>query len=266
MSRYLARYYLENHNEFFGEDGHEILLRKIKKIEIADKGKNKQILGIDVGTASGNYIKNLEDICQNKNRKILCFEPNPANINILEPQIQEKDYIELYECCLSDENTRGSLYNYKDSKQNITGNLLAGLRSGGEKICDIDVYRLDAILDNYSDFLIQLIKIDTEGNDTNVIKGMGKYLHQTRYLIFECSDCLDDHRGPQIEKPMKDIVDYLDDCGFDTYRIGTKKLLKVSGYYWNDVYEKVKFWSNAFAIKKDDDSIHKMIDKDFNWR
>tara|TARA_B000000477_G_scaffold116606_1_gene114579 strand:- start:167 stop:292 length:126 start_codon:yes stop_codon:yes gene_type:complete len=40
--------------------------------------------------------------------------------------------------------------------------------------------------------MIKFIKIDTEGNDTNVIKGLEKYLPKTKYIIFECSDCLDD--------------------------------------------------------------------------
>ena len=58
---------------------------------------------------------------------------------------------------------------------------------------------------------------------------------------------------------MKDIVDYLSEHGFDTYRIGTKKLLKVNDEHWHDTYENVKFWSNCFALKKTDQMIHKLI-------
>nr|QBK89155.1 MAG: methyltransferase [Mimivirus LCMiAC02] len=266
MNNILAKYYLDNKREFIAEAGHNILLKKIKKyIGITDDEKGKKILGIDVGCNVGNYIKNIEDICQNKNREILCFEPNPVNLSILKPKIQKKAYVKLYEFCLSNTNSQASLYNWKNSKKNIGGNGLAGLRSGGKKICDIPVYRLDNILDNYNDFIIKFIKIDTEGNDTNVIKGMGDYLYKTKYIIFECSDCLDDIRGPGTKNPMKDIVDYLDNYGFDTYRIGTKKLFKVNGEYWNDIYEKVKFWSNAFAIKKEDKLIEKIIDENFNY-
>ena len=65
---------------------------------------------------------------------------------------------------------------------------------------------------------------------------------------------------------MKDIVDFLSKNDFDTYRIGIKKLFKVNDEYWNDIYEKYKFWSNCFAIKKDDDLIHNLIDKNFNYK
>ena len=75
--------------------------------------------------------------------------------------------------------------------------------------------------------------------------GLIKKLFKTKYIIFECSDCLDDIRGPGIKNPMKDIVDFLSKNGFDTYRIGTKKLFKVNDEYWNQVYDNFKFWSNC---------------------
>jgi hypothetical protein len=74
--------------------------------------------------------------------------------------------------------------------------------------------------------------------DSYVIKGSEKYLKNTEYIIFECSDCMDDSRGPGIKNPMKDIVDFLSKNDFDTYRIGTKKLFKVNDECWNEEYEK----------------------------
>ena len=64
---------------------------------------------------------------------------------------------------------------------------------------------------------------------------------------------------------MKDIVDLLSVNGFDTYRIGTKKLIKVNDEYWSQVYDDVKFWSNCFSLKKDDILISKIIDNEFNY-
>ena len=262
----VASYYIKNDKEFLGEYGHQKLLQGLKKfIQITPDEINKQIIGIDVGSNIGNYLENIETIC--KNNKILAFEPNPINISVLENKIKSNDNIQLFTCCLSNINQKGKFFNFKYSANNNVGNGLAGLRSGGSYICDVDIHRLDYILDNLNikDLMIKFIKIDTEGNDTNVIKGMGKYLSQTKYIIFECSDCLDDFRGPNIKNPMKDIVDYLDDHGFDTYRIGTKKLIKVNGDYWNTNYELKKFWSNCFAIKKGDILVNKLIDENFNY-
>ena len=267
-SLYLAKYYYYFRNEFQGEAGHEKLLVGLKKYIEKIDNTNCKIVGIDVGSCIGDYIPNLNDICMEQNKKILCFEPNPVNILALEPKINSDNNLKLFKHCISNETTKTSFFNWKDCDNNNTGNGIAGLRSGGKKICDIDVKKLDDVLDdefNSENIIIKFIKIDTEGNDGNVIKGFEKYLPKTKYIIFECSDCLDDIRGPGIKNPMKDIVDFLSKNGFDTYRIGTKKLFKVNDEYWHQVYDDLKFWSNCFSLKKDDNLIHKLINEKFDY-
>jgi len=264
----LADYYVTNKNEFYGEDGHEKLLVGLKK-HLSPINDISKIVGIDVGCCVGSYIHHINEICNETNKKILCFEPNPVNIKELEPKINSDANLKLFKCCISNETTRTSFYNWKDSTSNEKGNGIAGLRSGGEKICDIDVKKLDDILDNEfanEDIIIKLIKIDTEGNDSNVLKGFEKYLSKTKYIIFECSDCLDDMRGPGIQNPMKDIVDFLSKNGFDTYRIGTRKLFKVNDEYWCDIYDDLKIWSNCFSLKKGDTLIHDLVNENFDYR
>jgi FkbM family methyltransferase len=170
----LANYYIENKNEFMCEDGHEKLLVGLKKYLKNLDDTNCKIVGIDVGSCIGDYIPNLNAICMEQNKKILCFEPNPVNILALEPKINEDNNLKLFKHCISNESTTTSLYNWKDSNNNNTGNLIAGLRSGGAKICDVDVKKLDDVLDNEfnnENIIIKFIKIDTEVNDSNVIKG-----------------------------------------------------------------------------------------------
>ena len=264
----LGQYYLNYRNEFMGEDGHVKLLTGLKKHISHINNDNVKIYGIDVGACCGNYIQHLTDICKEPDAQILCFEPNPVNISVLESKINEDKNLKLFKCCLSNETTTTSFYNWKYNDNNNVGNEIAGLRSGGEKICDVDVKKLDDILDNElvnEDVIIKFLKIDTEGNDSNVIKGLQKYLPKTKYIIFECSDCLDDIRGPGIINPMKDVVDFLSNNGFDTYRIGTKKLFKVNDEYWHQVYDDFKFWSNCFSLKKDDNLIDKLIDENFDY-
>jgi FkbM family methyltransferase len=265
MNYYLANYYCSKYQEFMGENCQEKLIEGLKKFTV-DNNTNKKILGIDVGANLGNTIYLFNDIFKTNNIDILLFEPNPVNIKILKEKIKDNGNIHLYENAVSNENTKTSFYNWRDSVLNEAGNPIGGLRAGGNKICDVDVVRLDHILKNYDidNIEIKLLKIDTEGNDTNVIKGLGKYLKCVKYLIFECSDCLDDHRGPGIPNPMKNIVDYLDVNGFNTYRIGIKKCFRVNGEYWNDIYER-KFWSDCFSCKKDDPINELLVDKKFDY-
>jgi FkbM family methyltransferase len=244
MAEVLAKYYLENRAEFVGEAGHEKLLTCLKQLV----QKEPNTIGIDVGSCIGKYIHNIQDICGD-GAQIFCFEPNPVNIAELEPNLPVN--CNLFKHCLSHETVSAALYNWKGRQDNKAGNGIAGLRGGGAKLCDVEVKRLDDVLD--TEFgnkvpAIQFMKIDTEGNDGNVLKGLRRHLNKTKYIIFECSDCLDDIRGPGIPGPMKDIVDFLSAEGFDTYRIGTKKLLKVNDEFWSQTYEDVKFWSNCFAL------------------
>jgi len=267
MNSLLAQYYITNRAEFVGENGHEKLLVGLKKFVTNNTDSATKIVGIDVGTCIGEYIHHIQEICPEINKTVLCFEPNPLNIIELETKIENKKDIKLFKHCISNKTTTASLYNFQGSTNN-TGNATAGLRGRGTKICNIDIKTLDDVLDTEfknENITIKFIKIDTEGNDTNVIKGLQKYLPNTQYIVFECSDCLDDHRGPGIKNPMKDIVDFLSMNGFDTYRIGTKKLFKVNDEYWNQVYDDVKFWSNCFALKKGDDLIHRLIDANFDY-
>jgi FkbM family methyltransferase len=260
----LGLYYLNNIDEFTGEKGHEKLLQVLKKHIGVITGTN--VLGLDIGACIGKYLHNIRDICFETNSQLLCFEPNPVNIPRLRNKLRDNDH--LFECCLSNYTGVSPFYNWKDCATNFETNSLAGLRGGGHKICDVGVFTLEDLLNaEYmnTDFVIKFVKIDTEGNDGNVLKGFGHYLSITHYIVFECSDCLDDIRGPNIEQPMKDIVNFLSSNGFDTYRIGTHKLIKVNDEYWNDVYEDYKTWSNCFALKKGDPIIHKIIDCNFDY-
>jgi len=230
----------------------KIAIDQSSKIDEPDKN----ILGIDVGGCIGEFVLEIESICSN----VLCFEPNPTNLDILKPKIEEYTNIKLYECCLSDINGHSSLYNLKGEDIPNSRNGTCGLRCGGEKICDVSVYRLDTILDEYDDVLIKFIKIDTEGNDSNIIKGMGKYLYQTQYLMFEMS-CLSDFRGNGLPAPKKDIVDYLDSYGFDVYMIRSEEgLTKINGNEWDSKMETSnEYQGDCFCIKKSDSLIDKLI-------
>ena len=50
----------------------------------------------------------------------------------------------------------------------------------------VPVVRLDTILDMLpADYVLHYLKVDTEGNDVNVMKGAGKYMNKFRYVSAE---------------------------------------------------------------------------------
>jgi len=254
----MDKYYITNKSEFEGEAGHEVLLEKlVPKMPVFQL----KALAIDVGANRGNEWPKLEQILCEPNSRILAFEPNPVNHPILESR--QLDNVDFFPFAVSNVETRAPIYCWRDTPDNNPGYSLAGLRAGGPKICDVDVRTLDSVLKEYPDdeYVIKYLKIDTEGNDTLVLEGCRKNLHRVHYIIFEASDCLDDFRGPARKDPLKSCIDMLDAEGFDVYRLGTKRLLKLNGDGWAPVYETKKFWSNCFALKKSDAVIRELIDE-----
>lgn len=258
MSSEPAKYYLDHKDEFFMEYGHETLVKKLKPC-LPHMG-DKPILSLDLGSNVGNYFETIHKLCPERNHTVLAFEPNPINLPMLETNAKKYNNVIVYNQAVS--NTPGILpfHNYSTRHENMPGNTIAALRGGGAFISNVNVTTVDAVLQPFPNHLVKFVKIDTEGNDTNVIRGMQKNLHRTCYIIFECSDCLDDHRGPNEVDPMRKVVEFLDTHNFNTYRIGTKRLIQVNGNGWDPVYEQVKYHSNCFAIKKNDPCITDLID------
>lgn len=256
-----AQYFLEHRHEYMGDSSRDKLIERLS-LHIIPVSGNVQQLYADIGCCIGNMIPTMRSLMDD-NSVLVCFEPNPANISFLRGSRRAKDII-LYECALSDHAGTGILSTIENSRENQAGYTLASLRGSGVQIEEVQLRTFDQVVDelDFRELIIPLVKIDTEGHEWEVINGMKKHLDRTRYIVFEASDCLDDVRGPGIENPLKKIVDLLAEHNFTTYKIGSQRLIKLSGKAWHDDYEAVKFHSNCLALKADDPIIKKICDGD----
>jgi len=259
---YNAYLYKSSPDSFRGESPHYSWIQHLSGCAPQYEYKKDAILGIDVGANIGGYFDMMMSMCMSKKTRILAYEPNPVNFHALYKRAVSMPYIEVFECALSDENGLMPLQVYHEQGGNYPGNTLAGLRGGGATIAHVPVYTLDDHLEKHgmSNNPITYMKIDTEGNDTKVLYGAQKALQRTRYIVFECSDCLDDNRGPGELEPMKRCVQWLDKQGFVVYRIGKNAMLQVNGIMWHSIYERLKFHSNCFAARKDDPWIQDILE------
>jgi hypothetical protein len=103
--------------------------------------------------------------------------------------------------------------------------------------------------------LIDILMIDTEGNDYLVIKGSTKLLQtrNIRVLIFEY------HGFPPWNKlKLEDLKDELDGYGYDCYFQGIGRLWKITGKNcWSNLYE-FHNWSNVMCVRRDDVWYHSL--------
>ncbi len=261
------QYYLDHTSEYRGEAGHEALLKHLVLHLQPEANPNRTILLVEVGTCAGKFLPHLEQLAPEDNCVIVGFEPNPLNCEILNGIQLRKPFL-LLPSALSNTTGNQTLFTLVDQPQNRPGYSLASLRGDGDAIAQVKVDTFDRAVDSldYDDMIIRFVKIDTEGNDTNVIRGMVQHLPITQYIVFESSDCLDDRRGPGEQTPLRNIIQFLDVNGFDTYKLGEKRLLRMNGDHWHDVYENTKFHSNCFALKKDDPIIHAICDEQRYFR
>lgn len=252
-------YYIMNRSEFGGEDGHHKLVEHLQKYIPA---LHKKTLGLDVGANVGDELTTLDTLFTEEGRKLIAFEPNPLNIPLLKEKANTLQNVEIQPIAVSDKEGLLPFFTY-GNHENEAGYSLGGLRAGGKKIGYVVVRPLDDVLKDYpeEEWDIKYVKIDTEGNDTLVIRGLQKNLHRTHYILFEASDCLKDKRGPGEKNPLGSCVDMLDKAGFHVYRLGTKRCLRINGALWHPAYDNLLMWSNCFALKKGDKTLKNFLDE-----
>ena len=253
-------YYIMNRSEFAEEGGH---FRIVQELQNYIPRIHKKTLGLDVGANIGNELPVLHSLCYEEGRKLLAFEPNPLNLPMLKENATKLSNVEVQPIAISDKEGFLPFFTFKNH-DNEPGYSWGGLRAGGKQIAQVVVRPLDDILKDYpeDEWDIKYVKIDTEGNDTLVIRGLQKNLYRTHYILFEASDCLKDRRGPGEKNPLGSCVEQLDKAGFDVYRLGTKRLLKLNGDLWHPAYDSLLMWSNCFALKKTDTILQNFLDKD----
>lgn len=193
---------------------------KIKVINFFKKEKIDQLdIFIDVGSHHGETIKIFNKYF--KIKKLFAFEASPINYKVLQKKIKISNYptVEMYNKALGEKKEKLFLNQFKETQSTtfLSFNQNSKYLIKKKKILspysenfflkkiEIDVERLDEFLQNRNIKVIDILKIDTEGFDFNVIKGLGDKISQTRYIYFE------HHFDDMIDKDYKygDIHRYL---------------------------------------------------------
>lgn len=130
---------------------------------------------LDIGADEGWWSFFVADT--NPNALIHSFEPNPKSYNDLMPFLENTPQIKLHNVAISDKD--GSLQFVCDNGQSHSR----------EDTSLNDSIQVKCILPDefVRDKQVDLIKIDTEGHDLKVLKGLHPYMANIQAIIFECS-------------------------------------------------------------------------------
>ena len=186
--KYIAILFFDIIDKFFHQ---RKILNNLKKINI-----NINIL-IDVGAHKGTYT----DLIINNFtvEKVYMFEPQKNIYKFIKKKYKNKKFIKIFENAVSkNAKTQKIFINKHDltssltklNKKNVYLNFKAKLFGGdiNEMISDsykIKTIKLFDLINNSKINMIDLLKIDTEGHELEVLKGLKSKINKVKIILIE---------------------------------------------------------------------------------
>lgn len=141
----------------------------------------KNPLVIDVGANIGGYAKDVFEA--NISSFVYAFEPHPITFRKLNNNIANEK-LKTFNLGLGNEKGKLELFDYKDNDGSAHASLykevITDLHRKGVVSHTVEVVKLDDFFMEYKIDTIDLLKIDTEGNEYNVLLGAEKYLTEKK--------------------------------------------------------------------------------------
>lgn len=221
--------------------GESFVINDILKKEFVEKN---HVVLFDVGANVGDYAENL--LKEFPKAKIFAFEPTPTAYSLLKKKLLNSS-VKIFNIGFSSEKTIKKIYSYTQDAGSQHSSMFAEVftkihHTESVKEIDFNCTTIDDFCsENEIDF-IDFIKIDTEGNELNILKGATKMLRENKinFIQFEFNEMNIFSRVF-----LKDFYDTLNQYEF--YRLSEKKLIPLHEY--NPTNEIFKF-QNILAINK----------------
>ncbi len=174
-------------------------LKKKKVLNfIKRENGNKISVLLDVGAHHGESIKIFSK--NFKIDKIFAFEPSKKNFEVLKNKTKNIKGLKIFNIALGEKSGLIDFKQHYDSesstiveidensnyfkKKNFYLNFVKKNKEIYSK-SKVEIERIDNILQKENITNIDLIKIDTEGYDFHVIKGLGEIIKNVKYIYFE---------------------------------------------------------------------------------
>lgn len=144
---------------------------------------NEGMIVIDIGSNIGYYVL-LESKQVGASGKIMAVEPAPSNVRLLKRNLEANDCtnVTIIECAIGAE--LGTAY-LQMSEMSNRHSLFAPY-GGAVTTAQVSLSTVDHIVDSYGLDSVDLIRMDVEGYEISVVKGMQRTLEELRpHLLME---------------------------------------------------------------------------------
>jgi FkbM family methyltransferase len=198
---------------------------------------------VDVGGNKGLYSLSL--IKMFKINQIHIFEPSIFNIEILKKEFSGNSKIIINNYGLSDVNSSATLYSDESGSglASLSKRKLDHFGIKFETKEDISLSRFDDYWDvNITEKYIDLFKIDVEGHELSVLKGIGNRIENIKIIQFEFGGCNIDTKTY-----FQDFWYFFVRNNFDIYRITPMGNFKIN--YYSESLERFQT-TNYFCVNR----------------
>jgi FkbM family methyltransferase len=207
--------------------------------------KNKNMTVIDVGANIGNYSMKIMRIEPTSN--VYSFEPHPNTFSKL-AEASQKSGFEAFNLGCGDEKSKIRLYDYANcngsSHASLFKEVIEKIHKSESKEILVNIIKLDDFVIEHNIDEVDLLKIDTEGNELNVLKGLGNHIKSKKVKVihFEFNEM-----NVVSRTFFKDFYEFLEE--YDFYRMLPDSLVSLGEY--NSLFCEIFAFQNIVAIRKD---------------
>ena len=208
--------------------------------------KDKTIKVIfDIGANEGSYSK--EIMLLNPNVELYAFEPHPKTFIKLQG-IANKFYFKAFNVGVGVKNETKKIYDYKykDGSQHasIYKDVIKKIHKKESVAHKINIIKLDDFNKEYKIDKIDLLKIDTEGNELNILMGAIDLIKNSKIDVihFEFNEM-----NVYSRVFFRDFYELL--VNYNFYRMLPDGLVFLGDY--NPIYQEIFAYQNIVAIRKD---------------
>jgi len=214
--------------------------------ESLKKEKESGFTFLDIGCNKGFYTQNLINLF-GQNNTFYLFDASDRFFDISKNKFENKDNIKLFNSAVSDSVGTIEFYELESENDEVEGMSSTNNRDVFKNYKSIkkivDSITLDSFIDDNGVGDIDFIKIDTEGHELNVLKGMSKALRdkKIKFIQIEYGDCL-----LETGKNLDDIINFLSNYDYKLFDESNGLLVELT--IENSASAIYRSWDN-FLIK-----------------
>ena len=216
--------------------------------ELQKERKGREHVMIDVGAHFGGSAMHFDRL----GWTIHCFEPDNANRAKLIGQFGKKENVTIDVRAVSDKPLKGASFFKSDESTGISG--LHAFRDTHREEGKVDLTTVAEIIEERGLSNIDFLKIDVEGFDFNVLRGV-----PWEQLCPDAIECeYEDSKTVKMGHTWRDIAEYLNERGYSVYISEWHPIIRYGiAHDWNRVvpYPGVdvpsESWGNMLAFRED---------------